>query len=604
VKRRFRLLVLAGLAATLMSQQPALATPASKAPPVVAVFTQWLRVSTGNPNLIFAGGTYRCSADPMDGSAYNLSKTCPSWIERSTDGGATWTDLSVATGATDPQATTGYGAAASSPPVYCGYALNPPVLDASAQQAALIAEGACYTASSGFTHALYSPDGGLHWPSNDVGYVEGGYGAGYTLPVFSLLPPHRLFAVSIGSQGDPIFVAVRDSRGWHTEGNPISAAGSHTQYSDEISGLVPDGRNPAGVFAIAQSSGNRTYVAHSDDLGKTWSLVTPPAGVTSFSVAADPFGVGGLVGSTNDAGVPADRRYYSGDGGATWTAGQCAGDNHGRCPTITITGGFGPNAYAFAPDGVHAFQGHGPSGPRLPITLPVPAGAVVSAASGPRAGDPLYLLASTVQGSMNGAIYRGTDRGATWVRLDPGVPPTVWAPAATPGSLLLKATDHSVAPLFVPLYKQLGIATIGYPIDEAYTESGVLTQDFQRLRLEDHDGRIVVAPLGTLDINYGFVPLGEIPSPYGPKPTLTVAQQAQAASFAAFWQSHGGKSILGMAISPPFVSTNDDGSGRQYVMQYYQNARIEAHPENKGTPYTIQLGLLGMEVTRARGWLP
>jgi hypothetical protein len=65
MKRELRLLVLPGLAATLMSHQPAQATPAGKSLPVSAVFTQWMRVSTSNPHLIFAGGAYRCSADPM-----------------------------------------------------------------------------------------------------------------------------------------------------------------------------------------------------------------------------------------------------------------------------------------------------------------------------------------------------------------------------------------------------------------------------------------------------------------------------------------------------------------------------------------------------------
>jgi hypothetical protein len=105
----------------------------------------------------------------------------------------------VATGGTDPQATTAPDSTASSPPVYCGYATGPVVLDRPAQQATLIATSGCFTASSGSTTALYSPDGGLHWPQSAIGYVEGGYGAGYSL-----------HAIQLGLLG----MEVARARGW------------------------------------------------------------------------------------------------------------------------------------------------------------------------------------------------------------------------------------------------------------------------------------------------------------------------------------------------------------------------------------------------------
>ncbi|MCS7050576.1 MAG: hypothetical protein NZL87_03080, partial [Thermomicrobium sp.] len=36
-------------------------------------------------------------------------------------------------------------------------------------------------------------------------------------------------------------------------------------------------------------------------------------------------------------------------------------------------------------------------------------------------------------------------------------------------------------------------------------------------------------------------------------------------------------------------------------MQYFERARFEYHPEHRGTPYEVLLGLLGREYLQARG---
>ncbi len=46
-----------------------------------------------------------------------------------------------------------------------------------------------------------------------------------------------------------------------------------------------------------------------------------------------------------------------------------------------------------------------------------------------------------------------------------------------------------------------------------------------------------------------------------------------------------------------------DGSGRTYRMQYFANARLELHPELVSDPrLAVQIGLLGDEVVKDRGW--
>jgi hypothetical protein len=70
-----------------------------------------------------------------------------------------------------------------------------------------------------------------------------------------------------------------------------------------------------------------------------------------------------------------------------------------------------------------------------------------------------------------------------------------------------------------------------------------------------------------------------------------------------FWQRHGGISVLGAPITEVFQAENGDGSGRVYSMQYFENARLERHPELHNPRYAILLGLLGNEDVQSQGWL-
>lgn len=62
--------------------------------------------------------------------------------------------------------------------------------------------------------------------------------------------------------------------------------------------------------------------------------------------------------------------------------------------------------------------------------------------------------------------------------------------------------------------------------------------------------------------------------------------------------------MFGYPISEELDEGNGDGSGRAYTVQYFQRARFEYHPELAGTPYEVQLGLLGDQALKEKGWLP
>lgn len=69
--------------------------------------------------------------------------------------------------------------------------------------------------------------------------------------------------------------------------------------------------------------------------------------------------------------------------------------------------------------------------------------------------------------------------------------------------------------------------------------------------------------------------------------------------FLAYWKNHGGVEIFGYPITEEFTETNPAspaGDGQSHIVQYFQRARFEYHPELAGTTGEVQLGLLGSQV--------
>lgn len=65
--------------------------------------------------------------------------------------------------------------------------------------------------------------------------------------------------------------------------------------------------------------------------------------------------------------------------------------------------------------------------------------------------------------------------------------------------------------------------------------------------------------------------------------------------FLQYWKAHGGLSQQGYPISGVFYERNlppPSGDGQLHLVQYFQRARFEYHPENR-PPYQVLLGLLG-----------
>jgi hypothetical protein len=70
-------------------------------------------------------------------------------------------------------------------------------------------------------------------------------------------------------------------------------------------------------------------------------------------------------------------------------------------------------------------------------------------------------------------------------------------------------------------------------------------------------------------------------------------------AFLNYWNRYGGVSIFGYPMTEEFQERNPI-DGRVYTVQYFQRNRFEYHPENRGTFYEVQLGLLGVQFLENR----
>jgi hypothetical protein len=139
-----------------------------------------------------------------------------------------------------------------------------------------------------------------------------------------------------------------------------------------------------------------------------------------------------------------------------------------------------------------------------------------------------------------------------------------------------------------------GLAIFGFPITQPVTETnGIIVQYFERARLEYHPelaGTPYQVQLGLLAVELGYrqPPIAQAPT----NPTDSAWYFAGtghliAAPFRSYWSNRGGLAIFGLPIGELVVE-----NGHQ--VQYFERARLELHPELSGTPYQVQLGLLGV----------
>jgi hypothetical protein len=181
--------------------------------------------------------------------------------------------------------------------------------------------------------------------------------------------------------------------------------------------------------------------------------------------------------------------------------------------------------------------------------------------------------------------------------------------------LWFSRTGHTLRGGFRSYWEQHGgLAQFGYPLTEEFQEyvpsaqRNVVVQYFERNRFEWHPeysglpGEFLLGRLGADTTAGALFPLS---APFGSSADnhyFPETRHSLGGLFLSYWQNHGGLAMFGFPISEE-VLEQSPADGRLYLVQYFERNRFELHPEHRGTPDEVQLGLLGADALRQRGWV-
>jgi hypothetical protein len=204
--------------------------------------------------------------------------------------------------------------------------------------------------------------------------------------------------------------------------------------------------------------------------------------------------------------------------------------------------------------------------------------------------------------------------GPVSVRLDYiGVPVYVeWGQERATNGQLFPDTGHRVSGPFLNYWNANGgLAQFGFPITEAVVEPEMgsgkqrLVQYFERNRFEyfpeqtNPKYQVQLGRLGDELLRSSGLDWTTLPrAPETPPECLAFPQTGHniCPPFREYWERNGGLSMYGMPLTDAYPEQG-------LTVQYFERNRFEHHPEKAGTPYEVELGLLGRDLySRWGGW--
>ncbi|MDQ2809967.1 MAG: S8 family serine peptidase [Chloroflexota bacterium] len=197
---------------------------------------------------------------------------------------------------------------------------------------------------------------------------------------------------------------------------------------------------------------------------------------------------------------------------------------------------------------------------------------------------------------------------------DPAAPFAAVGDPAQPVVTYFAAVRHTLRGPFLAYWQAHGgLPLFGYPISEEFTEVSATdglpyrVQYFQRNRFEYHPENappyaVLLGLLGRDLTADRLFPPASAGSSDATHLYFVQTGHRLGGAFLAYWQAHGGLPIFGYPISEEFAESSPT-DGQTYTVQYFERNRFELHPENPA-PYTVLLGLLGVDLARRHSAIP
>lgn len=171
-------------------------------------------------------------------------------------------------------------------------------------------------------------------------------------------------------------------------------------------------------------------------------------------------------------------------------------------------------------------------------------------------------------------------------------------------------TGQAIAPEFVDYWRNRGgLGLFGYPISRPTMLNGYLSQFFERAVFEYHpeyagtSSEVLLRLVGdeyarSLSMAFSLADQSTVAPDrvYFPQ-----TEHSLGGPFLKYWSENGGLAIYGYPISEEITEVSPT-NGQTYTVQYFERNRFEYHPEVAGTPFEVQLGLLGANLLKQDLW--